>query len=177
MAEYFAAQMTKAAISAVRYGVRDLRNGDLLPFYDGPPVPASEVTTRVAASQEIGARAGGPAVNRGIFLDQAGAPNPRFFTEYVEAAGIELTYASDLFETTDEAQQPSSDFLSSFIDERSDVAVTPPVVAASLPTSVTSGTVQHLTVPPLYALADADSYVRLKVQNMRQYINRYLQPR
>lgn len=177
MTEYFAAKMTNAAIEAIGYGVRDLRNRDLQPFYDGPTVPPSAVADGVAAALEISAAAGTTAVTTDTYVDQAGAPNPRFFVEYLEGAGIEQVFTPDLFETADAARQPQSEFLAGFIEERGGAVSIPAVAASVAPTSTVTATVQHLTVPDLLPIADADQYVRPKIKNMRQYINRYLKPR
>lgn len=177
MSEYFAARMMNAMIGAVKYGVRDLRNSDLTPFFDGPQIPASEVTAAVSAAQAIQRRAETEVISRSSFADQAGKPSRRFFLEYVQAAGLELTYSQELFESDDATREPQSAFLSSFLEERGGARSIPVSAEGIAADGSTTGMVQHLAQPEVPLIADADAYVRPKIRNMRQYINRYLKPR
>lgn len=171
MSEYFAARMTNAAIEVINLGLRDLRSADLAPFYAGEAVPASKAASDLESARDASRRAGEGSLPEDVYRRQAGPPNPLFFQEFMDTAGIELTFTADLTTSTPIPKSVSAGNVGEFLSERSDYQV-PSRQARSL----TLGAVRHLRIPDQYQVAVSD-FTRGKVSAARQYIRRYLAPK
>lgn len=177
MAEYFAGQMLRNAIDMARYGVRDLRNADLSPFYAGPVIPASKVAAATAEVQRLHQGAGISPISPAAFAAQAGPASQQFFLDFLASAGLEATPTVDV--TIEPASEliPQLGFRTAFIKEQSAAQpLTVPAIRAKIRSRATSSRddVQHLNQPEPIVVADSDRYVRPKLRSMRQYIARYL---
>lgn len=179
MTEYFAGRMLKLAIDAAKYGVRDLRNPDLAPFYSGPSIPAVEVAEARTAVQELHVEVGISPISDDAFASQAGVPSQQFFLDFLNAAGIETVATTDITVVDAEDLIPELGFRTSFIREQSrDRTLTIPEIRSALRSRSTMARsdVQHLTQLDPLVVADSDPYVVPKLRGMRQYIARYLTP-
>ena len=177
MADYYTGKRLATAIAMVKFGLRDLRNPDLFPFYDGPTIPTDLISSGFSAIKSEREAIGLSPMTAEAYTTQAGSPSSYFFTEYLDFAGLSVEYVNDLFESAGDQLVPSLGERTSFIKEQSSKislsvsTIRDRIRSRSLPVRAVT---QHLvqTDPP--AIADSDPYVRAKLTKMREYITRYL---
>lgn len=175
--EYLAGKLLKVAIDMATFGVRDLRNPDLSPFFAGPAIPDAGVPAGLVAVQSEHQEAEIVPISANAFAEQAGDPSQRFFVDFLNAAGVETTFTRDITVTPADEVLPALGFRTAFIKEQSSDT---PLSISDIRSKIRSrafvarSDVQHLAQPDPLVVADSDAFVRPKLRGMRNYAARYL---
>lgn len=174
MSTYYAAQLTNSFINTVQLNLRNLNSADLEPFYDGPNMPDADVAGALTAANAHQVAANLTAVPESDFRRQTFGKDSNFFRTFLGAAGFETEYEDDFIAGSSVELVPELGPRSAYISKNSGAAnLSIAKIRDSIRNQSGSATADHLVEPTLPVLAESDPYVRVRIKNMREYINRY----
>ena len=181
MTEFFTSAVLRQTIKQVRAGTRDLSNPALVPYYRSDQrLPAADVAARASASAAFRQAAGLRPLSAAEAAQQIGDSGSRaLFMALVTGAGIEHMYTEDLVIRQASEGVPELGDRTTYAQTRAaaGAALTVKTVrdglrqiealASRLPTG---GVVLHVTEGHQPAIADDDSVVQSRLDQMWGYI-------
>lgn len=172
---YFAAELTNSFEELVRLNLRNLSNEELSPFYYGPTIPPAKFDAGLAAAQELTTKVGLGPISESAYANQTTGSSQSFFKSFMNAAGIESEFSDD-FVTADAAPTiPDLGSRSAFVTKKSaSIGLSIADIRNRIRNQSDDSTADHLVEPQLPIISDSDPFTAVRLRNMREYVNRYL---